>query len=125
MGHNPLEPSKPIPRFLRIPILLAWLKRTFPSHKHHHTSPFPSSPSFEYDEEEEEEGEEDRVCFRDSQLEKYESTYKYLAARKQQQRQREDIGGGGGVELVEKCSANRTDIVGDNLWLWSGFEGAV
>ena len=120
MGYTPLKPYKPIPLFLRIPILLAWLKRTFPSQKHQQTSPSSSSsPSFEYEGEDEEE----RVCFRNRQPEKYESTYKYLAARKQQQRQRDDIGGGG-VNLAENCSANRTDIVGDDLWLWSGFEGA-
>ncbi|KAL2044174.1 hypothetical protein N7G274_002879 [Stereocaulon virgatum] len=119
MGYNPFKPSKSIPRFFRMSILIAWFKRTFPSRKHQPKTPPPTSSStlssvFE---------EEERLCFRDSQLENYESTYKYLATRQQQQRQRNDIGSGD-VELVEKCSANRTDIVGDNLWLWSGFEGA-
>ncbi|KAK3172271.1 hypothetical protein OEA41_005591 [Lepraria neglecta] len=102
---------EPIPRFFRIDALIAMLKRIYASHRQHkHQQDF--SSSFGYDEEEEEE-EEERTCFRDSQLEKYESTYKWLAARSQQERQDRIVG----VELVENCRANRVDIVEDNLWL--------
>lgn len=45
------------------------------------------------------------------QLEKYESTYKWLAARSQQERQ-DRIGLRGGVELVENYRANRVGYRG-------------
>ena len=84
------------------------LKRIYASHRQRKHQPDSSSSSFGYDEEEEE-----RIRFRDSQLEKYESTYKWLAARSQQERQDRIVG----VELVEDCRANRVDIVEDKSWL--------
>lgn len=50
------------------------------------------------------------------QLEKYESTYKWLAARSQQERQ-DRIGLRGGLSLLRIIGLIGWDIVEDNLWL--------
>ena len=60
---------------------------------------------------------EPRRYLRDRHLEKYERTFKWLAARNRQERQEGRIEGD---ELLESefCRANRVDIVEDNLWMW-------